>query len=224
MTQRKLIGFLHGYYDYEKEAKTMKNLKYIVLSVAAAAFLGAAQANANPYVIIQTTKGPIMMELYQKDAPKTVENFLKLVDSHFYDGLLWHRYVPKFVIQGGDPQGTGRGGPGYTVPAEINSHKHLTGTVATARLPDNVNPSRASSGSQFYICLAPAPFLDNNYTIFGQVEQGMDNVMKLRRNDKMLVLTSYKNKVSAKKAYSLLTQFYKISTPYKHAPTHLKKK
>lgn len=122
---------------------------------------------------IVTDKGEIECELYAANAPQTVNNFVYLARSGFYDGLTFHRVVPDFVIQGGDPLGSGRGGPGYTVPAEI-ARSHPKGALATARLGDQVNPRRASSGSQFYITLAPTPHLDGGYTVFGQVARGME--------------------------------------------------
>jgi cyclophilin family peptidyl-prolyl cis-trans isomerase len=131
---------------------------------------------------IVTTKGEIECELYISDAPLTVNNFVYLARSGFYDGLTFHRVVPGFVIQGGDPLGSGRGGPGYTVPAEIGK-THLKGVLATARLGDQVNPKRASSGSQFYITLAPTPHLDGGYTVFGQVTRGMEVVESIAMGD-----------------------------------------
>src|SRR2546430_751257 len=115
---------------------------------------GVPVRNTGHYAIIDTDHGTVVIELYPKAAPKTVENFETLTKKGFYNGLIFHRVEPDFVVQGGDPDGTGRGGPGYTVPAEIGE-KHLRGSVATARLGDEVNPERASSGSQFYICLKP---------------------------------------------------------------------
>ncbi|MCS7258005.1 MAG: peptidylprolyl isomerase [candidate division WOR-3 bacterium] len=124
--------------------------------------------------------GKIKILLYTKEAPKTCENFIKLAKQGFYNGLTFHRVIPGFVVQGGDPKGDGTGGPGYTIPAEISPNlKHIRGTVACARLPDQVNPEKASSGSQFYICHQPAPHLDGNYTIFGQVVEGMEVVDKI---------------------------------------------
>ena len=116
--------------------------------------------NTGHYAIIETDRGIVVVELYPKVAPQTVANFEKLVNKGFYNGLTFHRVVPDFVVQGGDPDGTGMGGPidpstgkQYTVPAEIDAHeKHLRGTLATARTGDEGNPLRASSGSQFYIC------------------------------------------------------------------------
>ena len=126
----------------------------------------------------RTDLGTIVIELFPKDAPKHVENFLKLSKENYYTGLTFHRIVPAFVIQGGDPLSRsnwqsnrlGTGGPGYNIPAEI-SRKHMRGAVAAARKNDPIlNPNKESSGSQFYICLADLPSLDQaGYTVFGQV-------------------------------------------------------
>jgi peptidyl-prolyl cis-trans isomerase B (cyclophilin B) len=151
---------------------------------------GLPVRNTGHYAIIETERGEIVIELYPKVAPKTVENFEKLVNKGFYNGLTFHRVVPGFVVQGGDPQGTGAGGPGYDIPAEINPNEHhLRGTVATARLGDEVNPERKSSGSQFYICLEPQPALDGQYTIFGGVIKGMNVVDKIQKGDHMKKIT-----------------------------------
>ncbi|HWN56714.1 MAG TPA: peptidylprolyl isomerase [Methylomirabilota bacterium] len=132
----------------------------------------------------------LVVELYPKVAPKTVGNFETLVNKGFYNGLTWHRVVPDFVVQGGDPDGTGMGGPGYNVPAEIDKNEHhLRGTLATARKGDEANPQRESSGSQFYVCLAPQPSLDNGYTIFGGVIKGMDVVDQIQKGDHMKKIT-----------------------------------
>lgn len=146
---------------------------------------GVTKATPRPIARIETDRGIIRFELFPDSAPQTAANFVKLVKQGFYNGLTFHRVVPGFVIQGGDPEGTGGGGPGYTLPAEISQRKHLAGTVAMARLPDSVNPERRSSGSQFYICLAPQPHLDGQYTIFGQVVEGMDVVLKIAQGDVM---------------------------------------
>ncbi len=137
--------------------------------------------------ILQTDKGTITLELFPKEAPITVSNFVNLSRGGFFNNLIFHRVEPNFVIQGGDPEGTGRGGPGYTLPAEIknNPHKHVEGALACARTGDAVNPEKRSSGSQFYITLAPTPFLDGNYTVFGRVTAGMDVVKKVVRGDKI---------------------------------------
>jgi cyclophilin family peptidyl-prolyl cis-trans isomerase len=131
---------------------------------------------------IRTSRGDIELALDAGDAPQTVNNFVYLSCQGFYDGLTFHRYEPGFVIQGGDPLGQGNGGPGYVVPAEIGL-PHVEGALAMARLPDQVNPERDSSGSQFYITLAPTPFLDGGYTVFGQVVGGTDVVSSIRAGD-----------------------------------------
>ncbi|MBI2342330.1 MAG: peptidylprolyl isomerase [Deltaproteobacteria bacterium] len=134
--------------------------------------------------LIKTSKGDIVCELFAKDAPLSVTNFKYLADGGFYNGLTFHRVVPNFVVQGGDPNGTGSGGPGYTIPAEIKK-PHPKGALAWARTGDEVNPQRRSSGSQFYITLEATPFLDNQYTVFGQTIKGMDVVEKIRQGDKI---------------------------------------
>ncbi|HDQ72750.1 MAG TPA: protein translocase subunit SecD [Chloroflexi bacterium] len=131
---------------------------------------------------ISTAKGDIVVQLDPQAAPLTVNNFVFLSQQGFYDGLTFHRVEPGFVIQGGDPLGTGGGGPGYTVPAEIGL-PHTKGAIATARLGDQMNPERASSGSQFYIALEALPQLDNAYTVFGQVVEGMDVVESIEIGD-----------------------------------------
>ena len=133
---------------------------------------------------IKTSKGDIVCELYPKQAPLSVTNFVYLAKGGFYNGLTFHRVVPDFVVQGGDPTATGSGGPGYTIPAEIGL-LHKEGTLAWARTGDEVNPQRRSSGSQFYITLKATPFLDGAYTVFGQTVKGMDVVKKIQQKDKI---------------------------------------
>ncbi len=132
---------------------------------------------------IKTDKGDIVAELYP-DTPQGENNFVTLALNGYYDGLTFHRVEPNFVIQGGDPLGTGTGGPGYTIPAEIN-HTHPRGALAWARTGDDNNPQRASSGSQFYITLAETPFLDGAYSVFGSVIHGMDVADKIAVGDKI---------------------------------------
>jgi peptidyl-prolyl cis-trans isomerase B (cyclophilin B) len=176
----------------QRNSFKMSCLAVVALLVFASACKGATDGlpvrNTGHYAIIDTERGTIVLELYPEAAPKTVANFETLVNKGFYNGLTWHRVVPDFVIQGGDPDGTGSGGPGYTVPAEIKE-KHLRGSVATARTGDDVNPQRASSGSQFYICLEPQPGLDGQYTVFGGVIKGMDAVDKIQKGDHMTKIT-----------------------------------
>jgi len=120
---------------------------------------------------LHTNHGAIAIELYPDEAPKTVENFTKLAGDGFYDGVIFHRIIPDFMIQGGDPTGTGRGGPGYTFEDEFNDHKVERGALAMANAGPNTN------GSQFFIVTADAcPWLDGKHTVFGRVASGMDVV------------------------------------------------
>jgi peptidyl-prolyl cis-trans isomerase B (cyclophilin B) len=120
--------------------------------------------------------GTIVLELYDEDAPKTVENFRKLAADGFYDDLVFHRVIPDFMIQGGCPEGTGTGGPGYTFEDEINQHKVERGALAMANAGPNTN------GSQFFIVTtAAAPWLDGKHTVFGRVVEGMDAVDSIER-------------------------------------------
>src|SRR5256714_4723023 len=121
--------------------------------------------------IIQTNHGPIHVELYPDDAPKTVDNFVKLANDGFYDSVAFHRVIPDFMIQGGDPTGTGSGGPGYTFEDEFNHHKVVRGALAMANAGPNTN------GSQFFIVTTEAAsWLDGKHTVFGRVTDGMDVV------------------------------------------------
>jgi cyclophilin family peptidyl-prolyl cis-trans isomerase len=118
---------------------------------------------------MQTNQGTIEIELFDDDAPKTVENFRKLASDGFYDGVIFHRVIPDFMIQGGDPTGTGTGGPGYQFEDEFNDHKVERGALAMANAGPNTN------GSQFFIVTAEAtPWLDGKHTVFGTVVSGMD--------------------------------------------------
>ncbi|MGC9356857.1 MAG: peptidylprolyl isomerase [Anaerolineae bacterium] len=137
---------------------------------------------------ISTPKGEIVLRLAAEVAPITVNNFVFLARQGFYDGLTFHRVEPGFVVQGGDPVGTGEGGPGYVLPAEIEL-LHEVGSVAMARLPDRGNPRRMSSGSQFYIALDALPQLDGSYTVFGTVVEGMDVVESIAVGDVMEQVT-----------------------------------
>jgi cyclophilin family peptidyl-prolyl cis-trans isomerase len=120
---------------------------------------------------MQTNQGPIGLELFDDDAPATVDNFVKLAREGFYDGVIFHRVIPDFMIQGGDPTGTGTGGPGYSFEDEFNDHPVARGALAMANAGPNTN------GSQFFIVTADAcPWLDGKHTVFGQVTDGMDVV------------------------------------------------
>ena len=175
----------------KEEAKAKDSTKPAETALAKAA---EAVTRDNAAAIIELKKGGrIVMEFYPKDAPNTVDNFIKLTNKGYYDGLKFHRVVPGFVVQGGDPRGDGTGGPGYQIKAEFNSRKHLNGTVAMARSQD---PD--SAGSQFYICLGPQAFLDGKYTVFGQVIEGMDLVEGIAMGDVMAKVTIV-DKASLKK-------------------------
>jgi peptidyl-prolyl cis-trans isomerase B (cyclophilin B) len=120
---------------------------------------------------MNTTHGTIALELFDDDAPKTVANFRKLAGDGFYDGIIFHRVIPDFMIQGGCPEGTGTGGPGYTFEDEFNDHKVVRGAIAMANAGPNTN------GSQFFIVTTgAAPWLDGKHTVFGEVSDGMDVV------------------------------------------------
>ncbi len=131
--------------------------------------------------IIKTNKGDIYLDLFAKDAPKTVNNFVFLARDKFYDGLTFHRVIPTFMAQGGDPNGDGRGGPGYRFEDETrnNPHKHGTGSLSMANAGPNTN------GSQFFITHAPQPHLDGKHTVFGQVTAGQAVVNSLKNGDVM---------------------------------------
>jgi peptidyl-prolyl cis-trans isomerase B (cyclophilin B) len=134
---------------------------------------------------INTNKGDIELDLHAKAAPKTVNNFVFLARQGFYDGVTFHRVISNFMIQGGDPTGTGRGGPGYRFEDEFknNSHTHETGTLSMA------NAGPGTNGSQFFITHAPQPHLNGRHTVFGQVTSGMDVVNAIRQGDQMVSVT-----------------------------------
>lgn len=154
-----------------KETKTMTNL----------AFPGVLPNDKlqNKKAVIVTSKGTIEFDLWPDKAPKTVSNFVYLAEKGFYDGLIFHRVVPGFVIQGGDPNGTGTGGPGYQFEDEPVSGEYLAGSVAMA------NSGPDTNGSQFFICLDNQPTLPKSYNLFGQVTAGMDVVKSIQVGDKM---------------------------------------
>ena len=152
--------------------------------------LASCGEKAQDVAVIRTDMGTIVIAFYD-DTPRHVENFKKLAREGFYNGTAFHRIMEGMVIQGGDPnskdanrENDGSGGPGYTLPAEI-LHRHVRGAVGAARDPDQANPERESNGSQFYICAEPVPFLDNGYTVFGYVVEGLDvvqRILKLERD------------------------------------------
>ncbi len=141
----------------------------------------------NKQAVFETAKGTINVELFADEVPATVANFEKLANSGFYDGTKFHRVIPNFMVQGGDPHsksGTGRvgtGGPGYTIKCETqkNVHKHVAGTLSMA------HAGKDTGGSQFFICHSPQSHLDGVHTVFGQVTKGLDVVNKIAQNDEV---------------------------------------
>ncbi|MGB3571488.1 MAG: peptidylprolyl isomerase [Phormidesmis sp.] len=129
--------------------------------------------------IMETEKGTINLELFEKDAPKTVENFVKLSKDGFYDDLNFHRVIPNFMVQGGCPNGTGTGGPGYKIKCEINPNKHQSGSLSMA------HAGKDTGGSQFFICHEAQSHLDGVHTVFGKTED-MDVVNAIAQGDKIL--------------------------------------
>ncbi len=138
--------------------------------------------NTDPIVLIETAKGKIKCQIFQTDAPITAKNFLGLVNQGFYNGLIFHRYEPGFCLQGGDPDGTGRGGSGKTISLEVKPHltHNEAGIMSMARTND---PDSATS--QFFFTLGNASFLNMQYAVFGKVIEGLDVMMSLRAGDKM---------------------------------------
>jgi peptidyl-prolyl cis-trans isomerase B (cyclophilin B) len=165
------------------------SLAALALAAGILAAGAVAQEKAKGAVITMAKGGEIRVEFFPDDAPKTVENFVKLAGQGFYDGQTFHRVEPGFVVQAGDPQSKtlkpgdaklGTGGPGYTIKAEFNKRPHERGVLAMARTQD---PD--SAGSQFYITLAPANFLDGKYTVFGKVVSGMNVVDGIKVGDRI---------------------------------------
>ena len=174
----------------------MKTISLIILSIFFSSCIGnnnEIDSNLNSQSIlnsknvsarIKTIHGDIIFKFHEKDAPNTSKRIQELISNGFYNGLTFHRAIPNFVVQGGDPKGNGTGGSGKNIAAEINTHKHIPGTVAMARAR-NLN----SADSQFYISLGTHPHLDNKYTIFGHVVSGLDNANKIQVGDKMISVT-----------------------------------
>jgi cyclophilin family peptidyl-prolyl cis-trans isomerase len=136
------------------------------------------------FAMLRTMHGNITFKFYPEDAPNTVHRFIALAKSGFYTGVIFHRVIPNFVVQGGDPTGTGRGGSGKKLKAEFNSRIHIKGAVAMARSQDF-----DSADSQFYIALNTLPHLDGKYTVFGQVVEGWEALDKIKKGDKIISIT-----------------------------------
>ena len=141
-----------------------------------------------PEVTIATSKGTIRLELFEDDAPNTVANFINLAESGFYDGLVFHRVIKDFMIQTGDPTGTGTGGPGYRIKDEFSKRTHEKGTLSMANSGPNTN------GSQFFITHKATPWLNGKHTVFGKVIEGQDVVDAINQGDKMLKVTVTKKR------------------------------
>jgi len=143
------------------------------------------ETDGNYTVTMETNKGTIEIELYASAAPKTVNNFVFLANEGFYDGITFHRVINDFMVQGGDPTGSGSGGPGYRFEDEFdgNSHRHETGSLSMANAGPNTN------GSQFFICHGPQPHLDGKHTVFGKVTSGQDIVDSIAGGDTMVKVT-----------------------------------
>ncbi len=141
----------------------------------------------NKTAVIETARGTMELDLYVDEAPNTVANFEKLANAGFYDGTKFHRVIPNFMIQGGDPYSksgkgaVGTGGPGYTIKCETstNTHKHVAGTLSMA------HAGKDTGGSQFFICHSPQRHLDGVHTVFGQVAKGLDVVNAIKQNDEL---------------------------------------
>ena len=132
---------------------------------------------------METSKGTMVFELFARDVPHTVNNFVFLSQEGFYDNTIFHRVIAGFMAQGGDPTGTGYGGPGYQFADEFTYHNHVTGTLSMANSGPNTN------GSQFFICFAPQPHLDGRHTVFGQLIEGIDVLNQIVQGDKIISIT-----------------------------------
>ena len=132
---------------------------------------------------METNKGTMVLDLFVSDAPRTVNNFVCLSRDGFYDGTIFHRVIADFMAQGGDPTGTGRGGPGYQFPDEFSKRTHIAGSLSMA------NAGPGTNGSQFFICFAPQPHLNNHHSVFGQVIHGFDVLNKITQGDKITKIT-----------------------------------
>lgn len=168
------------------DSRTTKTISIILIVSLLVVFIAFQEKETeNRVATVETNKGIIKFELYEDKTPITTSNFIQLAESGFYDGLTFHRVVPNFVVQGGDPLGNGMGGSGKNIPLEIHPDLHHTlGAVAMAR---SQNPDSASS--QFYITLSPQPGLDGDYAVFGQVLIGQDVVNRIQQGDIMIRVT-----------------------------------
>jgi peptidyl-prolyl cis-trans isomerase B (cyclophilin B) len=134
-------------------------------------------------VTMTTNYGNMVLQLFPADAPQTVNSFVFLIREGFYDDTIFHRVIPDFVVQGGDPTGTGTGSAGYLLPDEISTRQHIAGTLSMANAGPNTN------GSQFFICYGSQPSLDGHYSVFGQLIEGTDVLNKIKQGDKLIKVT-----------------------------------
>lgn len=148
----------------------------------------AVPAQENKTCILETEKGTLILQMYPEVAPQTVARISELADSGFFDGIVFHRVVADFVVQAGDPTGTGEGGSGRTIPAEFSQLHYIRGSLGMAR-DDDIN----SNDSQFFICITDQPHLDGKYTLFGQVIRGAEVLDNIRQGDKILSMRMKKN-------------------------------
>lgn len=163
----------------------MPNRLLTTLTIASALIACGLSVDAQekkmlPQVLLKTSKGDVVLELYEDEAPNSVANFISLVESGFYDGLAFHRVIDDFMAQGGCPDGRGTGGPGYKIKCECyrpDAKKHERGVIAMA------HAGRDTGGSQFYITFVPTPHLNGKHTVFGKVIKGMENIDKFNRTD-----------------------------------------
>lgn len=172
---------LQGCFDRDNQEKSLEKNGDSAEIVRASDLEVDSKGLSLAYATIKTAYGNIVFHFYPKEAPNTTTRIIQLINQGFYDGLTFHRVVPGFVIQGGDPSGNGTGGSGQKLKAEFNKTPHIRGTVAMARAQD---PD--SADSQFYIALNTLPNLDQNYTVFGQVTEGLDLLEKIKKDDVMI--------------------------------------
>lgn len=178
-----LLFFLTSCFKSENDTKK-KSIDLTSIKIRAQELKTDGQGKSNLEAVLKTIHGNIVFKFFPNDAPNTVTRFIELIQSGFYDGLSFHRVVPNFVIQGGDPTGTGTSGSGKKLIAEFNSRKHLLGSIAMARAKDI-----DSADSQFYIALKELPQLDGKYTIFAQVIKGFEVLPQIVKGDKMIFIT-----------------------------------
>jgi cyclophilin family peptidyl-prolyl cis-trans isomerase len=178
-----LISTILLTFSCTKRAEDVVNVEKTPINVVNANTLKVdADGLSTSLSIIKTVHGNIVFKYYPKQAPSTVTRVIGLIKSGFYDGLIFHRVIPDFVVQTGDPTNTGRGGSGQKLKAEFSKLQHIKGTVAMARSRSDID----SADSQFYISLATLPHLDEKYTVFGQVVEGLEILDKIKKDDKII--------------------------------------